>query len=76
MRKKIRFYKALLSELIETIVSICLYIEADSVINRTYNKYGFSMRSHARSLKDFSETLRKEVYKNPGEKERKKHEQY
>ena len=64
MRKKIRFYKELLVELIETIVSICLYIETDSVINRTYVKYGFSMRSHARRLKDFSETLRSEVYKN------------
>lgn len=73
MRKKIRFYKELLFELIETIVSICLYIETDSVINRTYTRYGFSMRDHARRLKDFSETLRKEVYKNPGEKE-KKHE--
>ena len=64
MRKKIRFYKALLVELIETLCSICLYIESDSIINRTYSRYGFTMRNHLARLKDFSETLRSEVYKN------------
>lgn len=64
MRKKIKFYKALLVELIETLCSICLYIESDSRINRTYSRYGFTMRDHFARLKDFSETLRSEVYKN------------
>ena len=60
MRKKIRFYKELLIELIETLCSICLYIETDSIINRTYNRYGYTMLSHFRQLKNYSETLRNE----------------
>ena len=60
MRKKIRFYKALLVELIETLCSICLYIETDSTINRTHSRYGSTMLSHFRQLKNYSETLRNE----------------
>ena len=62
MRKKIRFYKELLIELIETLCSICLFMESFGRINHVPHQ--IFMRDHFTRLKDFSETLRKEVYKN------------
>lgn len=56
MRKKIRFYKALLVEIIETLCSICLYLERDS--RYTHNSNGEYMYGHFKELKRFSEKLR------------------
>lgn len=56
MFKKIRFYKRLLIEVIETLCTICLYLEKDSV--RSHNPYGQFMRSHVTNLKDFSREIR------------------
>lgn len=58
MRKKIKFYKLLLIELVETLCSICLYLEADS--RRSHNHYGVYMPSHFNELKRFSKELRGE----------------
>ena len=60
MKKKIRFYKMLLIEIIETLCSICLYLESDS--RYTHNRHGQLMRSHFAMLKDFSEKLRGQEY--------------
>lgn len=57
MRKKIKFYKGLLIELIETLCSICRYLERDSIIN---HNYGVSMRDHFHELKRYSQELRKD----------------
>lgn len=57
MKKKIKFYRALVVELIETLCSICLYLESDS--RRNHNPCGMYMRSHFEELKSFSEELRK-----------------
>ena len=57
MKKKIRFYKALLIEIIETLCTICLYLERDG--RYTHNEASSYMRSHFTALKDFSEDLRK-----------------
>lgn len=57
MKKKIKFYRALVVELIETLCSICLYLESDS--GRNHNPCGMYMRSHFEELKSFSEELRK-----------------
>ena len=57
MIKKIRFYKALLVEIIETLCTICLYLERDG--RYTHNEESRHMRGHFTILKDFSEDLRK-----------------
>ena len=56
MKKKIRFYKALLIELIETLCTICLYLEMDG--RYTHNKMSMHMNSHFTELKKFSDDLR------------------
>lgn len=65
MKKKIRFYKSLLIEIIETLCSICLYLEMDNIFtNHNHNKYGLFMRSHFNELKEFSTELRRGVREN------------
>lgn len=56
MIKKIRFYKALITELVETLCTICLYLERDG--RYTHNSEASHMRSHFIALKEFSEKLR------------------
>ena len=56
MIKKIRFYKALITELVETLCTICLYLERDG--RYTHNAEASHMRSHFIALKEFSEKLR------------------
>lgn len=58
MIKKIKFYKRLVIEIIETLCSICLYLESDSRYN--HNSKGVYMRGHFNALKEFSIELRKE----------------
>jgi hypothetical protein len=55
--KKLKFYKSLLVEIIETLCSICLYLERDSIY--THNEYGKYMADHFAALKHYSENLRK-----------------
>lgn len=59
MRKKLMFYKTLLIEIIETLCTICLYLEKDGY--RSLNSEGGKMRTHFKVLKDFSNQLRNEV---------------
>ena len=54
--KKIKFYKNLLIEIIETLCSICLFLE--SLGFRYYNSEGLSFRGHFKNLKHFSSILR------------------
>ena len=56
MRKKIRFYKRLLIEIIETLCTICLYLERDG--RYTHNEESRHMRGHFVVLKGFSDDLR------------------
>lgn len=58
MKKKIRFYKALLIEIIETLCTICLYLEHDG--RYTHNEESRYMRGRFIALKEFSEDLRSE----------------
>lgn len=55
MIKKIKFYKALLIEIIETLASICRYIDYDS-----RGKYGNFINAHYEDLKYYSSVLREE----------------
>ena len=58
MRKKIRFYKALLVEIIETLCTICLYLEQEGRYTMHGNEASRHMRGHFIVLKGFSEDLR------------------
>lgn len=60
MRKKIKFYKRLIVEILETLVSLCLFLERLSKI-RCYRDYDYILQDHAIMLKKFSETLREEL---------------
>ena len=53
--KKIRFYKALIIEIIETLCSICLYLERDG--RYSHNEMSRYMRGHFNCLKDFSRKM-------------------
>lgn len=56
MRKKIRFYKTVLIEILETLCSICLYLDTQSRL--THNPKGQYMYSHFQQLKIMSDDLR------------------
>jgi len=56
MIKKIRFYRSLLIEIIETLCTICLYFEIDG--RYTHNRESQHMIGHFNALKEFSEELR------------------
>lgn len=58
MFRKIKFYKNLLAEIIETLCSICLYLENDG--RYTHNEQARHMRSHFNTLKSFSNEIRRE----------------
>lgn len=57
MKKKIWFYKALLIEIIETLCTICLYLERDG--RYTHNEESTHMRGHFIALKEFADGLRR-----------------
>ena len=59
IKRKIGYYKCLLIEILETLCSICLYLERDGRF--THNDQAMHMRSHFNVLKEFSENLRDEV---------------
>lgn len=56
MIKKIQFYKSLLMEIVETLCTICLYLELES--RRNHNRMAEYMRSRFECLKEFSEEMR------------------
>ena len=57
MIKKIRFYKALLIEIVETLCTICLYLERNG--RYSHNEESRHMRSHFEALKELSEDMRR-----------------
>ena len=59
IKKKILFYKALLVEIVETLCSICLYLESEGRMRR--NPQSMHMQGHFRQLKDASRVLRGEL---------------
>ena len=62
LRKKIRFWKRLIFEVLETLCTICLYLEYDG--RHSHNPYHEYMGSHIRTLKSFSRELYSEVKKD------------
>lgn len=61
IRKKILFYKALLVEILETLCSICLYLDFEGRVYHHKNPKAEFMRSHFEQLKQASSVLRKEL---------------
>lgn len=59
MKKKIRFYKKMIIEILETLCSICLYLERNG--RYTHNDAAIHMHGHFVALKNYSETLRGEA---------------
>lgn len=60
LKKRVCFYKAMLVEILETLCSICLYLETDA--RRTHNLQAHEhMRSHFNMLKEFSAVLRRDL---------------
>lgn len=55
--KRIRFYKKLLVEIVETLCTICLYLEQQG--RREHIETSTYMKSHFVALKDFSDELRR-----------------
>ena len=56
MKKRIKFYKSLIIEIVETLCSICLYLERDG--KYTHNIMSQHMRNHFEALKKYSENMR------------------
>ena len=61
MFKKIKFYKELLFEIIETLSSICLYL--DSQGRREHNSNARYMRGHFNELEKYACKLEKDINK-------------
>ena len=61
IKRKIRFYKALLVEIVETLCTICLYLDFEGTYNRYKNPKATYMRDHFEQLKLASSVLRKEL---------------
>lgn len=59
LKNKVFFYKALLAEIVETLCSICLYLESEGRMRR--NPQSMHMQGHFRQLKDASSVLREEL---------------
>ena len=59
MIKKMRFYKRLLIEIIETLCTLCLYMYTESGKFGGRNQYTTHFKGHFIALGKFSEELRK-----------------
>lgn len=59
VKEKVRFYKSLLFEVIETLCSICLYLETEGRFR--HNPKSQYMRGHFDALKGYSEEIRNEI---------------
>lgn len=69
IKQKILFYKAILVEILETLCSICLYLEIEGKHNRHfYNPRAEHMAGHFKQLKQMSELLRRELSEKKIEK--------
>ena len=68
IKRKIRFYKALLVEIVETLCSICLYLDFEGTLHHPRNPKAIYMKDHFEQLKQASSVLRKELSEERKEK--------
>ena len=66
IKRFLTWKKRMYVEVLETLCSICLYLESDSF--RSRNRYGWVMRDHFQQLKKLSQELREDI----GEREDKR----
>lgn len=59
IKRTVQFYKAILVEILETLCSICLYLETEG--RYMHNPQREHMRSHFNMLKEFSAVLRRDL---------------
>ena len=69
IKRKILFYKALLVEIVETLCTICLYLDFEGTLYHHKNPKAIYMRDHFEQLKQASSVLRKELNENGYEKQ-------
>ena len=69
IKGKIKFYKRMVIEILETMCTICLYLEREGHMYKTQNPNAERMGTHYQALKWFSEQLRYEEEKRNGEKD-------
>lgn len=62
-KKKLQFYKLIVIEIIETLVTICLYLERDAVTNRRSDFVTWFIL-HENTLKAYAGVLKLEVEKD------------
>lgn len=63
IKRKILFYKSLLLEIVETLRSICLYLDFDGTVNHHHNPKAAYMRDHFEQLGKASAILKNELSK-------------
>lgn len=68
IKRKIIFYKSLLFEILETLCSICLYLDFEGTLHHPRNPNAIYMRDHFEQLKQASLVLRKELSEERKEK--------
>ncbi len=66
MIKKFRFYKMMLREILETLCTICLYLEAEGHFSR--NRHGQTMGLRFDSLKRYSDSIALDLIAGESEK--------
>ena len=68
IKRKIRFYKSLMVEIVETLCTICLYLDFEGTLHHPRNPKAIYMRDHFEQLKQASLVLRKELSEERKEK--------
>ena len=60
IKRKIYFYKHVIIEILETLCTICLYLEEQGMRSRPQSKVAHHFTSHFTVLKQYSRDLREE----------------
>lgn len=68
IKRKILFYKALLVEIVETLCTICLYLDFEGTLYHHKNPKAIYMKGHFEQLKQASSVLRNELIEEMKEK--------
>ena len=68
IKRKILFYKSLLVEILETLCSICLYLDFEGTLHHPRNPKAIYMKDHFEQMKQASLILRKELSEERKEK--------
>lgn len=59
IKHKIKFYKSLVFEIIETLCTICMYLENDA--HHSHNPQAYHLRNHICALKHLSKEIGEDI---------------